>query len=120
MTFCTKENYNHWYLQECDSELEVVSHHKEVLKKLESLQEELVKLLRGLRDLSWEVVHLRCGCPFDETNSSSSSSQSLSSFISEPSSSVEINQDGFCTTLVQVPTIHPINGALWVILELDV
>ncbi|XP_042863151.1 uncharacterized protein LOC122247698 isoform X2 [Penaeus japonicus] len=50
-----------WELQErekakeCSTELDVITHHKEVLKKLASLQEELVKLLRGLHDLSWET-----------------------------------------------------------------
>lgn len=101
--------------KECSTKLDVITHHKEVLKKLASLQEELVKLLRGLRDLSWEVVHWPCGCLFDEFKTSSSVALSLSS-LSEPSSTVETNQAGVCSPLAQAPTPHPKDcGIFWVI-----
>ncbi|XP_042219433.1 uncharacterized protein LOC121864473 isoform X5 [Homarus americanus] len=38
------------------SEVDVVTHHREVVKKLKLLQEELAKMLRGLQDLSWETT----------------------------------------------------------------
>ncbi|XP_071514094.1 uncharacterized protein [Panulirus ornatus] len=45
--------------EECSLELDVASHHREVVGKLKLLQEELAKMLKGLQDLSWEtaVVH---------------------------------------------------------------
>ncbi|XP_064118292.1 uncharacterized protein LOC135223616 isoform X1 [Macrobrachium nipponense] len=40
---------------ECSSRVDVVTHHREVVKKLMSLQDELNKLLRSIQDLSWEI-----------------------------------------------------------------
>lgn len=71
--------FNNWYLQECSLELDVASHHREVVRKLKSLQEELVKMLRGLQDHSWEVLPQDLGCLCD-------SSQKLSPFIPVSSS----------------------------------
>ncbi|XP_069175264.1 aminoacyl tRNA synthase complex-interacting multifunctional protein 2 isoform X3 [Procambarus clarkii] len=53
------------YTKDWSTEVDVVTHHAQVVKKLNLLQEELAKMLRELQDLSWKVLPQDLGCQCD-------------------------------------------------------
>lgn len=93
-------------LQEDAPGLNLMTHHKEVVKKLNLLREELVRLVRGLQEMPWEVQRppgCKCDIPSQQpppVSSQPSLGSPQISLISQPSHSVS-----HPTSVISLPSV---------------